>query len=422
MVKLESIINNGEINPNRIIMKNKDLEHRLDINYKNNGADFLDVEIKDTRLQKIIKRYNNYYLKNKNLDYDIVLEISIMNSYSKKGFNIEYISGYLNSIDSILDNISVFKNSIYERIQNNKKIYPYFLSLEKENIILENVFISDNVVDNFNKANDDDKKIFYYMYEVEIDEMYNNLLVKQEDLINFIKKIIIEFENKLSQREKIASEKNKEIIKEKVKSNIIYIMDLYKDDEVRKLNINYLPKTKKTPPLEQKILNNIDKLDNMMKGNIEEKRKLENEISLLKREQENIGLDIKDEKKLEEKIKKSELLDRDKINIERDMDYNKNNLDVVNVYAENVKRAFGRDDMINTTPTERDDNTQKKLDKINNKVEKLVNIQMIDRKRGIVKSEQNYIITKKKTKHYTFIYIVMGIFFVLFLISYFNKK
>lgn len=422
MDKLESIINNGEISPNKIILKNKDLEHRLDINFGNNGAEFIDIKIKDTRLQKIINRYNWYYLDNKNLDYEIVLQISILNSYSKKGFNIEYISGYLNSINSILDNIGVFKNSIYDRIQNNKKIYPFFLSLDKEKIILENVYIENNVVDNFNNAKDSDKKIFYYMYEVEIDEMYNNLLVKQSDLIGFIKKIIIEFENRLSQREKITSEKNKKIIRENVKSNIIYIMDLYEDDPVRKLNVNYLPKPKKKPVQEIKILNNISKLDKLKGNNKDKRNKLDNEISLLKREQENIGLDIKDEKILEKKIKESKLLEKDEIDIDRNIDFNKNSLDVVKVYSENVERAFGIKDEISTTPEERDDNTQKKLDKINNKVEKIVNSQIIDKKSGIVKSEQNYMITKTKSKKNTFIYIVMGIFFVLFLISYFNKK
>ena len=419
---LENILSKGEISPNKIILKNKDLEHRLDINYKNNGAEFIEVKSKKSRLDNIITNYNQLILNNEYLDYEILLYISILSSYTKKGFNAEYISSHLNNIESILDTLNIFKNEIYKRVEDNKKIYPFFLSLDNDIIVLENVYIEGNVMDNFNNSQNDIKKIFYYMYEVEINEMYNNLLVKQNDLILYIKKIIGEFENKLSQKEKDDSNRNKKKIEENIKKNKkVSILDLYDDDRINKWNNNYLPKIKKNKKEDalMKIIEDVNKTKNDINN---DKIIISNDINDLKREKENTGLSIYDEKKLEKKINKLNNLDNKLSGIDKNLKFHNNKLDIIKVYSENIENNFGAKGDIESNINERKQKINNKIDQLQNKVMDIVNKKLVVKKRGIVKSETIGEIRFKKKEKNTLLYIVIGLFSILFLISYFNKK
>ena len=83
---------------------------------------------------------------------------------------------------------------------------------------------------------------------------------------------------------------------------------------------------------------------------------------------------------------------------------------------------FGDKGDIESNINERKQKINNKIDQLQNKVMDIVNKKLVVKKRGIVKSETIGEIRFKKKEKNTLLYIVIGLFSILFLISYFNKK
>lgn len=501
-------IKGSELDPNVKIVKNKDLEHRLDIKNNNNVAEVLEIKFKNDRIYKLFEKYNEFIKRSVELDKELIIQMAIFTSHLLNNFNSDFIVTKINYISSTIDTIIIYKNDIFKRINNHKKYYPFYLVFKFNNIQLNT---SINKFDNTTKAIKDN---FFYLYEIEINDIFVNLIAQQNDIIDTIKKNIIYFDNKLKPLQRQKNIERESIYRSKVNNMYVDFIQDYQPKQKPKYNKDKLitekikpksitkptpkppqstptvtqstptvtqskptvtqsiptqsiptPKQSKSiPQKKEKIINNIEilniddstpnfditktvvpkdiiikksaiekKLENQEKNSKQintKLKKLNNEVLILKKEKELTGLTIKDEKKLEKIEMDINELYKTKIKIENSIEITKNEIYIIEDRKKIIEKRINENNFKSTILPVKTNETIKNerlyiINRLKEKTLLLVNNTILDKEISIKKKpiiKQEKAIEKSKPQSFSLLLIVIFIFLILFVISYYSKK
>lgn len=411
-----------ELDPTKIELKNKDFEHKLDLNYGNNGAEFITVPFKKSKLDKLLVVYQNYIDNIEYLDKELLFNISVMEGHIQNGFNAEYIQSKLNSINSDLEEILIYKNEIFTQIDNNKQINPFFISIIDNRVKLDHIDDIDDVKKLFDNSPKDLQDNFYHLYDVEINEKLYNLEAKNKHLEITLRDIIYQFENRFTKKEKVENNKRKARLKKQVftKSEII-VMDVLREDNGVDINRKLEPEKKKKKP---SIILGED-LAKRKKALAAKKLSLKEREALLRRLKEDDGLRLDEENQLNSlKLDISDLENDEKV-LDKKIDYNNNRIDRLDMLEKRFSNNNGQMmDLPKTNKSDRQNDINKRLDAINKRVYSIVNQKIISD--AIIRDISDVSIKntpKRRLKRtHTLLIIFTIIFVIIFAISYFSKK
>ena len=411
-----------ELDPTKIELKNTDFEHKLDLNYGNNGAEFITVPFKKSKLDKLLVTYQNYIDNIEYLDKELLFNISVMEGHIQNGFNAEYIQGKLNSINSDLEEISIYKTSIFTQIDNNKKINPFFISIINNRVKLDHIDDIDDVRTLFDNSPKEELDNFYHLYHVVINEKLYNLEAKNKHLEITLRDIIYQFENGFTKKEKVENNKRKSRLKEEVfeKSEII-VMDVLKEDDGVDINRKLEPEKKK----KKSSIIIGDALTKRKKALKAKKISLKEREAILRGLQEDDGLRIDEEKQLNSlKLNISDLESEEK-GLDKKIDYNNNEIDRLAMLEKRFNNNNGQMmDLPKKNKVDRRDDINKRLNAINKRVYSIVNQKIISDAKikevpdGIIKNTPK----RRLKRTHTLLIIFTIIFVIIFAISYYSKK